>query len=229
MSATTSRSPIAQKCSTSRRRAGTKPGSRSEDRRYTSSAAAGISQPLAQDLALPVQRGRAPRRLGVEPPQPAAHVRRRLGEIELVVRFQQQLQRGRPSRVLRQHQLQVVARRLPLLHLGVHGAQPLPDVEQLAGGVDRQQAQHLLQALHGGLQIAARARQLGERLARPRVLRIQDRELAIQRLGLGGVARPVGQRGAPVHQQLARDDVGGVGRRVQRPYRSRARVQSCVR
>ena len=133
----------------------------------------------------------------------------------MVVGFQQQLQRGRPGRILRDHQLQVVARRLPLAALGVERAQPLPDVEQVAARVRRRQAEDLLQPLDGARQVAAPAREVGQRLSRTQALRVEDRELAVQRLGLARVAHAIGEQGPALHEQLARHDVGGVGRRLE--------------
>jgi hypothetical protein len=58
-------------------------------------------------------------------------------------------------------------------------------------------------------------RDLGEGASRFGVAGVQDGELAVERLGVGAVALRLGQHGPPVHERLARDRRGRVGRHLE--------------
>ncbi len=166
-----------------------------------------VAQLRAPDLGLPEQHRRPLPAIGVEARQSAAHVGRLGRHVQPLIGLQQQLERRDAPGVLLGDQLQDGARGRPGAGLGVDGAQPVAQIGDVGDGARRQHAQQLLEPMGGGRRVPAGQRQLRQRAARLDALRAEDGQLAIERLRLGQVAGPVGQRSPPLDQLLVRDGV----------------------
>ena len=216
---------------TSRRRAGTKPGIEIRRPQVGVERRRRVAEPRAQDLRLAIQRGRAPRRLDVQPRQPArTPCAAASGMSSLSYASSSSSSAGARPGILRQHQLQVVARRLPLPHLGVHRAQPLPDVEQVAARV---------RSAAGATPPPAAGRRSADRRARAPArpapcarpaccgFRIASSRYSVS----ASAASPI--RSASAARRCTSSSRGTTsaasGAASSSAYRSRARVQSCVR
>ncbi len=171
---------------------------------------------VAPELRLAVENGGAVRAIGVEARQPPAGLGSLVIEAELLVGLQQQLQGRQTAGILIDDQLQVVAGAVPLARLGVDRAEPVAKIAEIGGRAGRQETQQLLEPQRRGGGVAARERQLGEHAARLDVARAQDCQLAVERLCLGGVAEPLRQRRAPLHDLLAWNHLGDVRDQLER-------------
>ena len=130
-SATSSKSPRRQAMSARRASAGANCGSRSDARRYASTAPDSSSRYRRRISPCRNRISARRARLGVQARQAAARLGRLAIRRQAQVDVDQDLERHRARRLLRQHQLEVVARRRPVLQLQVDAAQALAHVEQL--------------------------------------------------------------------------------------------------